>query len=277
MAQGLPKEQEERWREEASFFDEKAADTERALAQPIDPLVLQRYTGRLRKRFYSEFRFRLLGDVRGKTLLDVGCGLGSNSVLLAKLGARVTGIDISPKSIEVAGKRAEAAGVGANCRFLCSPLETAPLAPGSFDIIWGEAILHHLIPELPLILGKLVECTKPGGWMIFGEPVNLNQTLRRIRLAMPVSTDATPDERPLEPAELDIVRRYVTDLHLRTFSFLSRVERFVLVDWSYEHSAPWRRTTVNALAALDYLVLSLPGIQRLGGNAVLYGHPRTTG
>jgi len=268
------KERQERWRDEASFFDKTAAGVDLA---PMDPLTLARYRGPLRARFSKEYRLRLLGDLRGKRVLDVGCGEGTNSILLATLGASVTGIDISPKSIEIAEQRAAINQVTGACRFLCSPLETADLDAGSFDIVWGDAILHHLIAELPLVLRKLTLWAKPDALMVFGEPGNFNPTLRRIRFMIPVKTDATPDERPLEAAEIAILRQFIPDLRLRHFALLGRLDRFVLVSYNYERS-PWhRRAIVNCCAAFDFLALSLPGIRSLGGYAVIHGHAAITG
>jgi SAM-dependent methyltransferase len=214
-----------------------------------------------------------LVSLDGKRVLDVGCGEGTNSVLLATLGAAVTGIDISPKSIEIAEKRAAINQVAGSCRFLCSPLETADLHADSFDIIWGDAILHHVISELPLVLRKLTLWAKPDALLVFGEPVNFNQTLRRLRSMIPVKTDVTPDERPLEASEIAILRQFIPDLRLRHFTLLGRLDRFVLVNYNYEKSPWYRRAIVNCCAAFDSLALSLPGVRRLGGYAVIYGHP----
>jgi SAM-dependent methyltransferase len=267
------KEQQNRWRDEASFFDHFVGEVEVA---PIDPLTLARYQGPLRRRFSKEYRLRLLGDLRGKSVLDIGCGEGTNSILLAKLGAQVTGIDISPKSIELAERRAEINQVRGSCRFLCSPLETAELEQGSFDIIWGDAILHHVIADLANVLSRLTLWAKPGALMVFGEPVNFNQTLRRIRFMVPVKTDVSPDERPLEFGEIATLRRYLPDLQMRHFTLLGRLDRFVLVKHNYERS-PWaRRVLTNGIAVFDAMALSMPGIWRLGGHAVLYGHRAQT-
>jgi len=190
---------------------------------------------------------RLLGDLRDKRVLDIGCGEGTNSILLAKLGAQVTGVDISPKSIELAERRAEINQVTGSYRFLCSPLETAELEQGSFDIIWGDAILHHVIADLANVLSRLTLGTKPGALMVFGEPVNFNETLRRIRFMVPVKTDVSPDERPLEFGEIAILRHYIPD-------------RFVLVKHNYERS-PWVRPVItNGIAVFDAMALSIPGI-----------------
>lgn len=263
---------EARWKEEAAFFD-RVADKQLSQVRPIDPLALERYgTPFPRKRFREEFRFRLLGDLRGKNVLDVGCGEGQNAVMLAKLGAQVTGIDISPTSIEVARKKAEINALTEAAQFVCSPLEEAEVPTHTFDIIWGDAILHHLIENLHPVLERLTLWAKPGGLMVFSEPMNFNNTLRRLRLKVPVKTDATPDERPLEPAEIEILKRFLPDLHVRFFSLFARLQRFVLIHSNYERS-PWtRRAIADALVCCDYPLLSLPMIRNMGGYAVLYGH-----
>jgi SAM-dependent methyltransferase len=205
-------------------------------------------------------------------VLDVGCGDGSNSVLLAKLGAQVTGIDLSPRSIELARTKAEISHVGPAVRFVCSPLEDAEMPLSHFDLIWGDAILHHLIANLEVVLKRLTLWAKPGALMLFAEPVNFNHTLRRLRFMVPVKTDATPDERPLERSELEVVRRFLPDLQMRFFALLGRLDRFVLVGFNYERSSLPRRALVNAFACIDYAFLSLPMIQDLGGTAVFHGH-----
>ena len=59
-----------------------------------------------------EYAFHLLGDVRGKRVLDLGCGSGENTVPLLMRGAEVIAIDISPEMISAAGKRlATACGI----------------------------------------------------------------------------------------------------------------------------------------------------------------------
>jgi 2-polyprenyl-3-methyl-5-hydroxy-6-metoxy-1,4-benzoquinol methylase len=130
---------ERRWNEEAAFFDRAAGQIETA-SLVLDPLALQRYSRPgLRKRFNKEYRFKVLGPLQGKTLLDLRCGSGQNSVMLARMGARVTGIDVSPGAIDVARRRALVNGVADRVRFLCAPIEKAPLADREFDIVWGTA------------------------------------------------------------------------------------------------------------------------------------------
>jgi 2-polyprenyl-3-methyl-5-hydroxy-6-metoxy-1,4-benzoquinol methylase len=265
-----------RWASESDFFD-LMAERLAAHARPLDELTVQRYRETRRPWFNKEFRFQLMGDLRGKRVLDVGCGDGSNAILMARYGARVTGIDISPKSIELCHRRAELDGVGSNTQFICSPLETADLLDGSYDIIWGDGVLHHLIPELDGVMRQLVSYAKPGALFVFSEPVCLSPLLRRLRKRIPIHTDATPNERPLERAEMATIRRYLPHLELRWFSFLSRLDRFFLRHNNYERSPLPRRLVADALGCADRAVLSVPGLQPLGGMCVMYGQLQKNG
>lgn len=123
-----------------------------------------------------------------------------------------------------------------------------------------------------MVVRKLAEWTKPGALLLFAEPINFNNFLRRIRFMIPVKTDATPDERPLEPADIEIVRRHIPDLQVKAFSLFGRLDRFILPSSNYERSAWPRRAVSNSLATLDHFLLSRRGINKLGGKAVIYGH-----
>ena len=260
----------ERWEQEARFFDAEASKRSVSVS-PIDDRVVQRYQspGRL---FPKEYSCRVLGDLRGKRILDVGCGEGENTLLLAKLGAMVTGIDVSPKAIELGSARAKASGLGGMTNFICSPIEAANLPDGYFDIIWGDNVLHHLLPVLDETLRSLARAAKPGAQFLFIEPTNLNPTLRRIRFLVPVHTETTPGERPLERDDLAIVQRHVPDLKKRHFVFFGRLTRFLLPDGAYENASLARRALVRALHVIDYGALTIPSMETLGGMTVLHGH-----
>jgi 2-polyprenyl-3-methyl-5-hydroxy-6-metoxy-1,4-benzoquinol methylase len=263
------------WRSEAAYFDRVAAARRAAIAR-TDARVLARYGAAApRRRFAREFRFALHGALAGKTVVDVGCGDGRDTVTLALLGAeRVIGVDLSPGAIELGRTRAELNGVADRVDFVCAPVETAPLAPGTFDVVWCNAILHHVTDNLDVVMRNMARWCKPTGLMSFAEPTNFNPTLRRLRKFVPVASGgATPDERPLEPRDFAVIRRYVPDLRVRHFGLLGRIDQFVLTEFSYERSSAPRRALVNATAAADWLLLSLPGFDRLGSTSVMWGRP----
>src|SRR4051812_17764892 len=61
--------------------------------------------------FPLEYAFHLAGDLNDRTVVEIGCGDGLNTVKLAALGAKVTAIDISDESLSLSRRRAEANGV----------------------------------------------------------------------------------------------------------------------------------------------------------------------
>ncbi|HVF17727.1 MAG TPA: class I SAM-dependent methyltransferase [Steroidobacteraceae bacterium] len=89
-------------------------------------------------------------DIRpGTRVLDVGCGVGRWSSMLAQRGAQVTGMDLSPTMIDEARRRARANGVSDRCRFLVQDL--AQLDAGEqFDLVIGVTVLQHILDPASL-------------------------------------------------------------------------------------------------------------------------------
>lgn len=106
----------------------------------------------------------------GTRVLDVGCGVGRWSSLLAARGAHVTGIDLSPTMIAEAKRRAAAGGVAEHCRFEVQDL--AHLDAGEkFDLLLGVTVLQHILdPEaLRAAVERMAEHLAPGGRMVLLE------------------------------------------------------------------------------------------------------------
>jgi SAM-dependent methyltransferase len=149
------------------------------------------------------------------------------------------------------------------------------VADNSFDIVWVDAVLHHVLDELELVLKRLAGWAKPDGLLVFAEPLNLFEPLRQLRKMIPVAaTYGTPGERPLVAAEVELVLRYLDNPQLRPYMLFGRLDRFILTHSKYERSSWLRRTLSNGVALLDYALLSLPGIDKLAGAGVIYGRPR---
>lgn len=148
-----------------------------------------------------EYAYHLLGDVRGKLVLEYGCGDGLNTLVLAKRGARVLALDISPELIAVARQRLAANGVTSGVDFFVGSAHELPLPDRSVDVVFGMAILHHL--DLALAAHEVRRVLRPGGRAIFQEPVRNSPLIKAIRKAIPYkSPDVSPFERPLTDDEL---------------------------------------------------------------------------
>jgi SAM-dependent methyltransferase len=151
--------------------------------------------------FPLEYVFHLLGDVSGKVVLDLGCGNGENSILLAFRRPNLVGIDVSESLLGLARKRFALNGVVAPAVFVASSAHDIALPDESVDVVVGVAILHHL--DLKLAAREVRRILKPGGRAIFKEPVRDSRTLTFIRGLIPYrAPDVSPFERPLTEAEL---------------------------------------------------------------------------
>src|SRR5216684_3523008 len=124
---------------ERRLHDQQAAERARALRPHDYQFTDDSY---LHHESWIAPAFALLGDVRGLRVLDLGCGHGMASVVLARRGANVIACDLSLGYLREARARADANGVHA--RLLVCNGERLPFADGSFERIWGNAILHHL-------------------------------------------------------------------------------------------------------------------------------------
>jgi ubiquinone/menaquinone biosynthesis C-methylase UbiE len=102
----------------------------------------------------------LIGDVRGKKVLDVGCGGGFYSLWLSEKGAKVLGIDGSKEMIKIAKKKASKKMFGT--KFLIGDITDLRIEDGVFDLVLSTLVLMEL-KELNKGIGELVRVTKNGG------------------------------------------------------------------------------------------------------------------
>jgi SAM-dependent methyltransferase len=101
---------------------------------------------------------------KGSTILDAGCGTGTNSRRLARAGYRVTGVDFS----EFALREATAESAGLDIDFRRGDLTALSFPDRSFDAVFCFGVLMH-IPELEKALDELVRVLKPGGVLMLSE------------------------------------------------------------------------------------------------------------
>lgn len=243
--------------QERAFFDRVASA---ARVTPMDRTTLDRYAAPPHPHLFAkEMMFRLAGDLRGKRVLEVGCGEGVASVQLAYCGADVDAVDLSPVSIDVGRRRAEANGLGVNFR-VADVTRDDLAAPGTYDVVWCDLILHHLTDSLAAVMDGVVRWLKPGGVFIAREPVAYASWLKAARRLVPVNVDATDDEQPLREEEFGVIAARFPDLRRRYFRILARADRLGA-------GLPLLR----GLARLDNALLMLPGAKQLAGNVVVWG------
>lgn len=109
----------------------------------------------------------LIGDVEGKKVLDAGCGYGHYSLLLAKRGATVTGIDLSEKMVEFA--KNNAAKASAQCQFfICDIQDLSMFNSDNFDIVTSSIVVGYL-DNIRKAFSEVFRVLKPKGIFTFSE------------------------------------------------------------------------------------------------------------
>jgi len=114
----------------------------------------------------------------GLDALDIGCGGGLLSEPLARLGAKVTGIDPAAENIGVAKRHAEASGLA--IEYQASTLEETVAAGASFDLVFAMEVIEH-VADLPSFMRDCARALRPGGMLLMS---TLNRTLRSFALAI---------------------------------------------------------------------------------------------
>lgn len=101
---------------------------------------------------------------RGKRVLEVGCGIGTDSINFARAGADLTAVELSAESLRIAAQRAEVMGVADRIRFVEGNAEelTSVLDDEPYDLVYSFGVVHHT-PHPERALAEMRALTAPGG------------------------------------------------------------------------------------------------------------------
>ncbi len=138
------------WDEQAATFDQEA---DHGL---LDPGVRQAWANLL---------LPLMPPVPA-SIVDLGCGTGSLSLLLALAGHDVKGVDLSDRMVEAAQEKARIAG--ASVEFTRGDAAQPPYPPASFDVVLARHVLWAL-PDSGAAIARWVDLLQPGGVLVLIE------------------------------------------------------------------------------------------------------------
>jgi ubiquinone/menaquinone biosynthesis C-methylase UbiE len=118
---------------------------------------------------------------KGDNVLDIGCGTGALSFRAAKIGAKVTGIDVNPQMLEIAKRRAKDLGLGKGVEF--SEMGVAELGSekGKYDVIMSGLCFSELTDdELNFTIREAKRLLVPKGLLLVSDEVRPNNILKWI-------------------------------------------------------------------------------------------------
>jgi len=179
--------------------ERSASQASKVVLKPAERAQIDRYLNPPADTPYGlEYAFHLLGDVRGKDVLDLGCGTGENIIPLLERGARVTAIDISPDLIAIAKQRLRDANLEAFVTV--GDAYATGLPDESVDVIFCMALIHHL--DIKLVRDEMWRVLRRGGAIILREPVRFSKAYAWIRGLLPAREDISEYEHPMTREEL---------------------------------------------------------------------------
>jgi len=173
-----------------------------------------------------------LGDLRGRRVLDLGCGRGETSVYFALRGAQVTALDLSTGMLDLTAALAQRHGV--SLRVHHADAQDLRLDPDEkFDVIHAANVLHHV--DLKRALPRILAHLEPAGTFISWDPLAYNPVINLYRrIATKVRTE---DEHPLRREDVALLTRQFRRVETRWY-WLSTLSIFILM-------AVWQRRNPN--------------------------------
>jgi 2-polyprenyl-3-methyl-5-hydroxy-6-metoxy-1,4-benzoquinol methylase len=222
-----------------------------------------------------------LGDLRGKRILDLGCGAGEAAVWFAKQGAIVTASDLSGEFLELVHRVAALHNVTVEThQGDADSLDLGGRGAGAFDIVYAANLLHHV--NIDETLERIHRALKPGGKVVTWDPLRHNPAINIYRrMAMGVRTI---DEHPLDIRDTKRFERLFTDIRWQCFWFATLwiFMRFYLIERVHPNQDRyWKRIIrehqrltpiYNRLARLDRGILrAAPFFKRYCWNIAICG------
>lgn len=199
----------DRLADEASFHDE-------AFGQQLRKDTWKYYA--VAKSAYGRYGALLTAAASpGSRALEYGCGPGSRAFDLARLGASVDGIDISPVAIELARETARREDLEQRTSFEVMNAEQLEFPDDRFDLVCGTSIIHHL--DVERAYAEVARVLRPGGTAVFLEALGHNPAINAYRRLTPALR--TEDEHPLLMRDIAAARRYFTTVESEHFALLS--------------------------------------------------------
>jgi len=149
----------------------------------------------------NRYALKVMGNIEGKRILDLGCGAGETSVYFVLKGAKVTAADISPGMINVVNQLSAKWNVQVDAKVIIG--EDMDLQSDYYDYVFGNGVLHHL--DRKKAYNEIFRVLKPGGRAIFIEPLCYNPIISIYRVL--AKTVRTRNEKPFRFRDLRYLRK----------------------------------------------------------------------
>jgi ubiquinone/menaquinone biosynthesis C-methylase UbiE len=167
-------------------------------------------------RLFEEIK-KLLQTSKGRDVLEIGSSLWASWIDFANYPPKsLTCINISEKELQKGIKASIQRGLQDKIYFKIMDAHHLEFPDNSFDVIYGGSILHHL--DLEIALKEFLRVLKPGGEVVFFEPLGINPFGNLIRVFTPKAR--TPDEKPFDFKDLKLIKGLFGECHFYYYQLL---------------------------------------------------------
>lgn len=190
---------------------------------------------------------------KGSRFLDLGCGLGGQSLMAAKSGMKVSAIDISPESVEETKDLLQKSGY---TDFTAEVMDAEHLTfeDNSFDLIVCSGVLHHM--DVQAVFPQLARVLKPDGKVIALEALGYNPLIQVYRKLTPKIRTAWEADHIITFKEMRIAKESFSGIKTKNY-FLFSVAAAVF------HKKSFFKPLLDTLLAIDNVVLRIPVFKHL--------------
>jgi ubiquinone/menaquinone biosynthesis C-methylase UbiE len=213
---------------------------------------------RISHSIQNQYRDFLAESSPGKRVLEIGCGPASHLGLLTERAASVTSIDISRVALELAIAEAVLNGWEDKTEFYLMDVENLEFPDGSFDIVCGTSILHHL--DFSRALSEIQRVLAPTGKGLFIEPLGHNAFLNAYRRLTPAIR--SEDEHPLMMKDLRFMEIYFQKVKLRYYYLTA----FAVIPF---FPLPGSGFFLRILEWIDQLLFRIPYLRRFAWQVLI--------
>lgn len=200
-------------------------------------------------------------NCQGKTALDFGCGLGGTSLKLAKAGAMVHAIDISPESVNTTRDLLVANGFGDRIKAEVMDAEGTKFPDSFFDIVICAGVLHHM--DVTKAFPEIARILKPTGTVMAAEALGYNPIINLYRRMTPKLRTAWEVDHILTMRELKIARQSFNTEKVKFFHLLA-------IGGVVFHNTFVFKPMLSMLNAIDDIILRIPGFQLMAWQMIFF-------
>ncbi|HTQ30690.1 MAG TPA: class I SAM-dependent methyltransferase [Opitutaceae bacterium] len=164
------------------------------------------------EEWYRDYFSRIMA-LGASNILELGAGTQSLALQVDHANFEFASIDISDEAVAFAERHKRLP----QARFSVDDAHHTQFPAGSFDLVIGRGILHHL--DIPAACAEIKRVLKPGGRIVFGEPLDGNALINLYRKLTP--NIRSRDERPLSYGSLKLLGSHFGELDIRYYGFLT--------------------------------------------------------